>query len=276
MGFEAWEESSQGAEPIELYHFARGITEYRFTSAKDAIEHDGYTWEPALLNRSAFDLGDDGARSAIKIQCVRDFPVAELFRVRPPDEVVLFTLHRLHANETTASIVVWMGRVLGAEWRGAIAEMACEPVSSAMTRPGLRRLYSRSCPHDLYGANCKANRNLFMATVTLTGVTVTASGTQIHSDELSYWASSPWFAGGYVEYTRPDGITERRQALSNADDYIVISAGIDGLAAGVEVRAYFGCDHTMGTCRIRFDNLANYGGFPFIPGKNPLSGSTIY
>jgi len=32
-----------------------------------------------------------------------------------------------------------------------------------------------------------------------------------------------------------------------------------------------GCDHSVSTCAARFDNLANYGGFPFIPTKNPFS-----
>jgi hypothetical protein len=32
-----------------------------------------------------------------------------------------------------------------------------------------------------------------------------------------------------------------------------------------------GCDHSVSTCAARFGNLANYGGFPFIPTKNPFS-----
>ncbi|GIX24913.1 MAG: hypothetical protein KatS3mg122_2144 [Caldimonas sp.] len=44
-----------------------------------------------------------------------------------------------------------------------------------------------------------------------------------------------------------------------------------GLAPQTPVELVAGCDHSMPTCAARFDNLANYGGFPFIPTKNPFS-----
>jgi hypothetical protein len=39
------------------------------------------------------------------------------------------------------------------------------------------------------------------------------------------------------------------------------------------VALYPGCDHTRETCKDKFDNLANYGGFPWIPSKNPFANS---
>lgn len=41
------------------------------------------------------------------------------------------------------------------------------------------------------------------------------------------------------------------------------------VGSGVQLTA--GCDHSTSTCQSRFDNLDNYGGFPFIPTKNPFS-----
>jgi uncharacterized phage protein (TIGR02218 family) len=29
--------------------------------------------------------------------------------------------------------------------------------------------------------------------------------------------------------------------------------------------AYWGCDHTQNTCKNKFNNLANFRGFPYIP-----------
>jgi hypothetical protein len=28
---------------------------------------------------------------------------------------------------------------------------------------------------------------------------------------------------------------------------------------------YYGCDHTPGTCQSKFNNLANFRGFPYVP-----------
>jgi len=35
-------------------------------------------------------------------------------------------------------------------------------------------------------------------------------------------------------------------------------------AAGDAITVYQGCDHTMGTCGTKFDNLANFRAFPFV------------
>jgi len=36
-------------------------------------------------------------------------------------------------------------------------------------------------------------------------------------------------------------------------------------ATGDSFTVYYGCDHTQGTCQARFNNLANFRGFPFVP-----------
>jgi hypothetical protein len=36
-----------------------------------------------------------------------------------------------------------------------------------------------------------------------------------------------------------------------------------------------GCDLRRDTCAGKFDNLANFGGFPDIPGRNPFGGTSI-
>jgi hypothetical protein len=41
------------------------------------------------------------------------------------------------------------------------------------------------------------------------------------------------------------------------------------------VNLYPGCNKSMDHCINRFDNILNYGGFPWIPGKNPFGGTSI-
>ena len=36
-------------------------------------------------------------------------------------------------------------------------------------------------------------------------------------------------------------------------------------SVGDAFTVYYGCDHTRGTCQARFNNLANFRGFPFVP-----------
>ena len=57
---------------------------------------------------------------------------------------------------------------------------------------------------------------------------------------------------------------------------ITVSAVPPGLAIGDAIYLYPGCDRTLNTCHAKFGNSANFGGFPFIPTKNPFGGSPIY
>ena len=36
-----------------------------------------------------------------------------------------------------------------------------------------------------------------------------------------------------------------------------------------------GCDLRRDTCKAKFGNLLNFGGFPDIPGRNPFGGTSI-
>ena len=39
---------------------------------------------------------------------------------------------------------------------------------------------------------------------------------------------------------------------------------------GTEVEVFAGCDHTIATCKTQFDIVVNYGGFAFVPTRNPF------
>ncbi|MEW6169845.1 MAG: phage BR0599 family protein [Pseudomonadota bacterium] len=64
--------------------------------------------------------------------------------------------------------------------------------------------------------------------------------------------------------------------VAHSADSITLAAVPPGLSVGATVVLYPGCDHTLSTCESKFGNSANFGGFPFIPTKNPFGGSPIY
>ena len=41
-----------------------------------------------------------------------------------------------------------------------------------------------------------------------------------------------------------------------------------GVASGDSIRLEAGCDKRMETCRLKFNNILNYQGFPDIPGED--------
>lgn len=267
MTYDARELSMQNGEPIEMYHFTVNSTHYRFTSAKSAITYDGNTYQPTLIKRGSIDFTTEKGRNNLKLQTVRDFAIADLFRVSPPSDVILLVVHRVHYGDSDGA-VIWTGRVLNCEWSDSIASLNCEPVSSSLQRIGLKRMYQRQCPHVLYSTACGVDKNDHDLTITITdidGLELTTAtligGTNDYTGD---------YTGGFVVFGN-----EKRFIVGNPFYKIKINAPFTDLEVGDSIVIYKGCSHTVITCYGVFNNLDNYGGMPHIPTKNPFSGSLL-
>jgi len=266
MTYDSREISLQSGEPVELYHFVRGNTHSRYTSAKAAVSYLGESWLPVLLQRGSIDFTTEKGRNNLKLNVVRDFEIADLFRAMPPTDVILLTVHRIHTGETDGA-VIWAGRVLNCEFTGSTAALNCEPISTSLQRVGLRRMYQRQCPHVLYGTQCRVDKAAFAVPAILSAV----SGLTLTSATFGLYADGH-FAGGYIDFVI-DGNTERRFITDHTATTLTINLTLAGLVASSVIDAYAGCDHTLTICDSKFGNAENYGGMPFIPVKNPFSGS---
>lgn len=273
MSYETFETTDQAGAPVELYRFLRGATqEWLYTSAEvDQAdpENPSDTWTSAPISRTAFEQTPERIRNNVTLTVPRDFAVADLFRQSAPTDIISLTILRFH-REDSETVVVWSGRVLGVSFSGAQATMQCEPVSSSLKRTGLRRLYQMQCPHVLYGTACgvlEANHEVYATVLSISGNTIT-----VH-DLLD----RP-YAGGYVEWTTPEGNLERRfiKEFVDSDNVLTLNQPFYELEVGNEVRILPGCDHTMATCSGVYENLAGYGGMPFVPTKNPFDGTPVY
>lgn len=269
MSIAARETSVDAASPVELYEFRRGSGVWRYTSASEDIVYDAFTFTAVPLARSGIEQTNETGRAGLRVTLPRDADVVQGFVATPPSEVTLLTVHRQHRldNETA---VVWMGRVLNAEWHGSEVELNCEPVYTSLQRTGLRRLYQRNCPHVLYGTDCRVSA----VTHRVQGTVVALNGNAITVAAAAGFPAGH-FAGGYATWSA-GGITEKRMIVAHTGDNVTLSAVPPGLVVGATVMLYPGCDHTLATCEAKFANSANFGGFPFIPTKNPFGGSPIY
>lgn len=269
MTYDARETGMQSGEPIELYQFIFGENIYRYTSSKEQVTYSGEVWLPAPLKRSSIDFTSEKGRNNIKIETSRTFPVADLFRLIPPSDVVMVTIYRKHRGDIE-TVIIWSGRMLNVEFAGSSATLQCEPVSTSLRRTGLRRLYQRQCPHVLYGSACRANKSAFTVPVTLSA----ANGNTLNSPTFGLYASG-YFAGGYIDFNS-NGVVDRRFITEHTGSQIKINLIMPELAVGSVITAYAGCDHTTPTCQGKFNNLNNYGGMPDIPRKNPFGTNGIY
>lgn len=270
MTYDSRERSADLGRPVELYTFNRDFIAWRYTSADTDRVVDFQTFKSAPIKRSDIEQGAEINRSGLKITVPRDFAVAQLYALAPPSDTISLTIRQYHEGDGELA-TVWSGRILGVKFEGSQAEISLEPIGTSIRRNGLRRHYQRLCPHVLYGSGCKVNSTAFRLVATvdaLAGVTVSAGELATQPD--GYWE------GGYVEWAIDTGIFDRRFIQAHAGPTITLDMPPLGLAIGMQLNVYPGCDHTMDTCSTKFSNALNYGGMRFIPTKNPYGNDPIY
>lgn len=273
MTYNLIETSMQDARPIELYEYQRGTQFWRYTSADQNISFDSASYQAVpAMKRSNIEASTERARNALKIEAPRDWDIAEQYRTYPPSEPITLTVREFHDGDAEA-VVVWVGRITSVEWEGSKATVIHEPVSSSLKRPGLRRLYQRQCPHVLYGTACGVSEEAYAINSTVQ--TISADGLELSMSGTGEFASQ-YFAGGVARLSLGSGQFERRMITISGSGLIVLGKPFAALAVGLQLRLSPGCDHTLTTCNTKFGNVANYGGFPFIPQKNPFGGDPIY
>lgn len=280
MTYSSKDLSIQSGAPIHLFLFVQGVLEWRYTTAAYPVEALGHTWLPTPLTPGTVNQSNDMTKDTLSLKFPRGHEFAKTFLSYTPDQVTSVTVYRGH--EATEFIVYWKGRVSSAKASGTSMSLECEPIFTSLRRPGLRARYQKACRFALYGRGCRLNSEDWA----VEGRCTAASGADVVVEEA---ASLPagWLIGGMLR--APDGvlryIVEHNGAnlklIRPVDSLLQIMAE-DGYGYSygeyygeVQVKLYPGCDHTMTTCRAKFNNQDNYGGFPWIPSTNPFGGSSI-
>src|SRR5690606_27902645 len=274
MGYNNYEISEDQGSPVELYEFSfQGMT-YYYTSGESDFEYNTRTYTAESIGRTEIEETGDLPKNDLTLTVPYNFPVALLFRVAPPSDVVNLIVREIHRSDSTdnEAIVKWRGRVLNARWNeDATASLVCENFLTSLRRTGLRRLYQRQCPHILYGAACGLANTSCAVSAQLTS----GGGVSLQSPTFLALGDNH-LDGGYVEWEKSPGSYERRAIRRHVGDTIEITYPIPGLTSLDTVTVYPGCDHTLDTCRSKFNNVVNYGGFPYIPQKNPFGGNSVF
>lgn len=291
MAFAETEISRDLGEPIDLYLFRYGSTGSAVMGFTDADEDQEFevpidgemmsvTFKAIPVDRSAVSTSGTLDKATLQISTSDDSPLADLFRLYPPSHVVTVTIWQGHANDPSKQYLAhWSGRVVAFNTEDDEARFTCDPISTSLKRPGLRRNWQYSCPHWLYGPKCKASKAAATEIHVVTGVA-----------GASIWLDPNWsvrrekFHGGLAEWTLADGRLEVRTILRTFEDGGILLAGdASTLIPGIAVSVCLGCNHQAGVgpqpdgdCLPLHNNILNFGGQPWIPSKVPTGIQNIY
>jgi uncharacterized phage protein (TIGR02218 family) len=266
MSYLGDEQSVHDSEPIELYEFTRGVLRYTYTSATEPVTFNSAVFKPVTMQRTSLESSGELGRAGIVVTMPRDIAFLLDYRIAPPSEITTLTIYRKHRNAPDSeALIIWMGRILSLKWPTSTIELNCEPIFTSMRRLGLRRQFSRNCGHVLYGPQCGVNATAYKGTGEVTALVGNIATVTIAGDN-----GNNYYSGGYVQYEY-DNRLERKMILRQIGLNLTLSGLPVGLTGGMTVEIFPGCDHTLATCKNKFANTLNYGGFPWIPTKNPFN-----
>lgn len=242
----------------ELYDFYFPQYVINVTNYPKNISYNNTTYIATVMQRSEFTAEKGNKREitvtfATKESSSLDFLVANVPKIR-------LVLRRLFLpTQSIKTLFVGEGEAVGVE--GRTVTFKAEDILMLNQTLVPQVVYSAYCNATLYDGYCGV-LNINFRDVT----TVSASGSVI---KASIFGSKPadWYTYGYVEYNgKYRMITKHDQPNSQCYLHMPFDENIDGQ----QVIVYAGCDKTPATCQNKFNNLARFKGFPYIPTKNPV------
>lgn len=272
MSFADQETSLQNGQPVRLYQFQRGSLKWGYTNTDRHIQHQNITFRSILggISDDGIRQTEDAQSDMLTLSVPASLDIAQMYRIVAPTQTVQVTVFDLHYGDD-GFLVVWMGQVAGVKFKSLVqADIQCQNLSASLERTGLRKVWSRKCPHQIYDNACRVARADFRVDGVINALDAVSISIAVADTQ-----DDGWFAGGYIEWTSQWGL-EQRGIEKHVGEVLHIYGGTFGLANGQGLAIYAGCDRLFATCQDKFNNRENYGGAPHMPGKSPFDGTPVF
>ena len=271
MTFLAEETSIEGGAPVELYEFVVGGDLFFFTTGEDEITIASTTYTPTSIRRSEILVGPEQRTDIVSVEVPAENPFAKKYVDIVPGSKASLTIKRVHRFDTTdETIVMFKGVVRSVAFtrEGTQAQIAVIPLTGGMSRSMPRFHYSSLCNHVLYDSRCKVIENDFR----FQGTVSVISGNDITVPGVGASVANPATAG-FVRV----GNVDFRLVLSQATDVLTLLLPFPSslVSVGTAVDVFAGCDHTIQVCKSQFNIVVNFGGYAFVPLRNPFESGLV-
>jgi uncharacterized phage protein (TIGR02218 family) len=258
--------SLDNSRPAEIFQFTGGIYAY-YTTSQESITYNGVVYEPGYITHGEIEQSEELNKQTLEITLKGTSPVAKLYIAEIPTTSVDLRIYRFIAGISEFRLI-WAGRVVKPQFNSENDDctLQCEPIYTMLKRAGLRRNYQILCPFALYDNNCLVQTSAYTVNDTVTDF----SGNWI-TGPLIAGRPAGYFTGGILRFG-----SYFKLIIDNKSGRIYMTGNIPTLKVGDLVNAIAGCDKSLTTCDSKFGNSINFGGFPYIPEKNPFTGDSLY
>jgi hypothetical protein len=262
--FSSLETGLETSRPIETYTITLYTTTYRYTSAPSDITYGGNTYESIAIRRSSIEVGPETRQRTLTIEIPLTNDFAQLYIGLPPARKASLVIERLQRDESpsfSTKLEIFTGSIQSVRFPAAgVAELIAQSIEGAVSRIIPRYSYMGMCNHTLYSTQCGVNPNLFKFESTISAINtnvITVAGASGAGFD---------FMGGHVVVP---SISGTRLVVSQSGNDLTLLAAYDSTLVGSAITCFAGCDHLVSSdCANIFNNVARFGGFPFVPNRN--------
>ncbi len=269
------ESSVENSAPREFYDIVQSeLVTYRIASGVRSVDYLGNRYMPEPIARTDVGISSTTGEFEVSISLPLSHPYCQRYLAQssPPRQTTI----RIWRKQTSG--------IVERQWEGYVTSMSFSRhtakflIPSKMSRSFDRKVPSITagglCPHILYDSQCRVARDPIKVTTTV----ASHDGRRIVVTSVApYVGDQTVFPFGELLHVASG---ERMTIFDQSDDTkIDLQAPIPGLADGDAIVLFPGCAKIIATCHDKFDNMANYGGFPQLPNTNlflPGSGLGIY
>lgn len=261
-----------GGEPIELFKFTYGTTEWFWTSGAEEIDKDGDTYTPAAIVSGRVSADEEAQAGSVEVTIQGDNPIAVLFRNGQSFTPIFVSIFRKQRDDAEFA-TPFRGEVAVCSFGDANASLTCTPTQAVTQRKLAVLKYQPTCNNRLGDSRCQVDMEDWTWDYVISAITLgeNEANYELGGDALAF------FSGDALNWLSHGTVTFGDQVLMiefHVGDNISTLGIFDDLIVGDTVTVKAGCDKLVATCRDKFDNLPRHQGFPYLPTANP-AGDTI-
>jgi hypothetical protein len=244
---------------MDLYKISFQGRVATYTSSEFSIELLGYTFIPSAITRTEISL--ELTNAEVRLDLPQDTYPFRYFVLSSPSSEVEITIY-----DYSSGFEVFKGIVTNVNF-----DRSKQKVTATLKRREAffdsevpYRTYGTSCSFLLFDQNCGVNSASHLinsSTFTLNTLRDSITSTDLLS------VPSGTFTGGSIE----TNLGETSFILTHVDGTVTLTTPLISIPSVIAFLK--GCNKSTTECANKFNNLPNFGGFPFIPSKNPVTES---
>ncbi|HXG46252.1 MAG TPA: phage BR0599 family protein [Methylomirabilota bacterium] len=264
------------SQPVWLYHFWINTptpVHWRFTSFERDFASGGWLHKPRPISHGDIRRTIRADREEVTIETLfdGDNPL-KLFLPVPPSYVLNLEIHEDTAAGGARELR-YTGIVREPRFEGRRITATCASIVSELDRKVPGHLFQPRCNYTLFHPNCGLSKAAYQVNATINSYTagavsvvVDVGGFTPPTDPIDYFSKGELQRGDETQF---ESRTILRATKGSGSLWTLdLPLPLAYATVGESVKIWPGCDGLLATCDDKFDNVANFGGFPYMPIKN--------